>query len=400
MPTPGNFAVAVWIAAAVGPLLGCAARSPAPALPPAAAPSAGSVPVFFGTYTRPRGNAEGIYRATLNLQTGALSAPVLVATTEQPSFLAIAPDGRTLYAANELGQFRDQPAGAVSAFAIEPGTGALRLLDQVSSRGAAACYVSLDRTGRFLLGANYNGGNVASFPIGAGGRLSEAAGFIQHEGGSVNPRRQERPHAHSVLQDPAGQRVYAADLGADKIFIHRLDPATGALAPNQPPWAVTVAGGGPRHMAFHPSGRFAYVNLELTSAVTAFAHDPATGALTEIETLTTLPEPRPERNSTAQILVTPDGRFLYVSNRGHDSIAMYAIDGTTGRLTPLGHQPTLGKTPRNFSIDPTGTFLLAANQGSDSVVVFRIDAGSGRLQPTGHTGTVPTPVCVTFAPQR
>jgi 6-phosphogluconolactonase len=357
------------------------------------------ITVYFGTYTTQQGS-RGIYRATLDLRSGTLSEPQLAAESENPSFLAIHSNGRHLYAVNEVGQLRGEKTGGVSAFAIDPASGDLRLVNQVPSRGPAPCYVSIARSGKHVLVANYSGGSVASFRIGEGGRLETQGGFVQHQGSSIDPQRQKGPHAHAIIEDPAGRRVFAADLGIDKLLIYRLDAATGELTPNDPPLAAVAPGGGPRHIAFHPSGRFVYTNNEMARSVTSFSHDAATGTLRELQTISTLPDGAPAEGSTAQILVTSDGRFLYVSNRGHDSIAMFAVDQRNGRLTAIGHVPTQGKTPRNFNLDPSGSYLLAANQDSDTVVVFRVDRTTGRLQPTGSSIRISKPVCVVFAQPR
>jgi 6-phosphogluconolactonase len=375
------------LAAMCGVLLGIGAQVSRP------------IAVYFGTYTSQDGS-RGIYRATLDLRSGTLSEPQLAAESENPSFLAIHPDGRYLYAVNEVGQLGGAKTGGVSAFAIDPASGDLRLVNQVPSRGAAPCYVSIARSGKHVLVANYTGGSVASFRIGAGGRLEAQGGFVQHQGSSVDPQRQKAPHAHAIVEDPDGRRVFAADLGIDKLLIYRLDAATGQLMPNDPPFAAVAPGGGPRHIAFHPSGRFVYTNNEMARSVTSFSHEATTGTLRHLQTISTVPDGAPADGSTAQILVTSDGRFLYVSNRGHDSIAMFAIDQSNGRLTAIGYEPTQGKTPRNFNLDPSGSYLLAANQGSDTVVVFRVDRATGRLQPTGSSIRISKPVCVVFADQR
>ena len=246
--------------------------------------------------------------------------------------------------------------------------------------------------------ANYSSGSVAVLPVMKDGRLVEASDAVQHEGASVNASRQKAPHAHSITLDPANRYAFAADLGTDKVMIYRLDAARGKLIPNKPPWACTKPGAGPRHFAFHPSGKYAYVINELDSTMMAFTYDGSRGSLTEIQIAPTLPEGWEGTNYCADVHVHPGGRFLYGSNRGHDSIVIYAIDPSTGRLALRGHGPTLGKAPRNFAIDPTGTFLLAANQDSDNIVVFRIDPATGLLSPTGHELKLPKPVCIKFAP--
>jgi 6-phosphogluconolactonase len=254
----------------------------------------------------------------------------------------------------------------------------------------------VDRTGKTVLVANYGGGSVAALPVDADGRLGKATSAIQHSGSSVDAQRQATPHAHSINVDPSNRFAVAADLGLDKLLIYRLDAAKGTLAPNDPPSASVAPGSGPRHFAFHPNGQFAYVINEMRCTVTAFAFDSQRGALREIQTITTLPHEVKEGYSTAEVQVHPSGKFLYGSNRGHHSIAIFAIDSATGKLNAVGHQSTGGKTPRNFAIDPTGQFLLAENQDSDNIVVFRIDTKTGELKATGHVVDVPSPVCVKF----
>ena len=350
--------------------------------------------VYIGTYTQ-RGS-EGIYLARLELGGGKLSLEGLAGKVVNPSFLAFHPSGRFLYAVGEVGQFAGGKGGAVSAFALDPKTGKLALLNQKSSRGAGPCHIVIDSTGKNALVANYGGGSVACLPIGDDGRLGDAASFVQHEGASVNRRRQEGPHAHSINLDPANRFAFAPDLGIDKIMIYRFDPAAHRLEPNDPPAAAVAPGSGPRHFDFHPSARFAYAINELASTITVFQCEADRGALKAIQTVSTLPEGFEGNNTTADIHVHPSGKFVYGSNRGHDSIAVFAVDSATGKLTPLGHQATQGKTPRNFGIDPTGAFLLAANQDTDNVVVFRIDSATGKLTPTGQSIRVPMPVCVKF----
>ena len=354
------------------------------------------VRVYIGTYTR--GGSEGIYVSRLDLATGKLRPAELAAETANPSFVAIHPSRPLVYAVGEMGSFQGKKTGAVSAFAMDRATGKLTLLNQQSSQGMGPCHVTVDPSGRCVLVANYGGGSIACLPIGRDGRLGEATSAIQHEGSSVDPQRQQRPHAHSMNLDVAGHFAFAADLGLDKILIYRLDAAQGKLTPNDPPWARLAPGSGPRHFAFHPTGRYAYVINELSSTVTAFRYDAECGRLTPLQTISTLPDGFDERNSTAEVQVHPSGKYLYGSNRGHDSIACFAIDAATGKLTAIGHEPTQGKTPRSFGIDPTGRYLLAANQSTDNVVVLRIDAATGVLRPTGHGLDVSMPVCIKFLP--
>jgi 6-phosphogluconolactonase len=256
----------------------------------------------------------------------------------------------------------------------------------------------VDASGKAVLVANYGGGSIAGLPIGSDGRLGAAKAFVQHTGSSVNPRRQEGPHAHGIYLDAMNRYAFVPDLGLDKILIYRWNAPRIELEPNDPPSVAVAPGAGPRHFAFHPGGRFAYVINELLSSVTVLAYDPLRGALEEVQTISTLPDGFAGNSTTAEIVVHPSGRFLYGSNRGHDSLAIYTIDAQTGRLTSVGHEPTRGRTPRNFAIDPTGTYLLAANQGSNSVVVFKIDVQTGGLQATGDVLEVPVPVCIVFLP--
>ena len=353
--------------------------------------------VYFGTYTRRA--SKGIYVAQLDLKSGALSAlstNSLAVESVNPSFLAIHPDGNTLYAVNEIGNYKGEKAGGVSAFRIDRETGKLDLINQVSSKGGGPCHLVVDSTGKNVLLANYGGGSVACLPIEADGSIQPASAFVQHQGSSVNPRRQQGPHGHSINVDPANKFAVAADLGLDKLLVYRFDAAAGTLKANDPPSASVVPGAGPRHFAFHGSGRFAYVINELNCTVTAFNYDAQAGTLTELQTVSTLDVPQQKGFSTAEVQVHPSGKFLYGSNRGHDSIAVFAINQSSGRLTQIQVEPSGGTTPRNFGIDPTGTYLLAAGQNSDNIVVFRIDPDTGRLTPTGHELEVPTPVCVKF----
>jgi 6-phosphogluconolactonase len=350
--------------------------------------------VYVGTYTGAK--SKGIYLFALDPHTGALTPRGLAAETVSPSFLALHPRGRFLYAANEVGSFAGKPGGAVSAFAIDAASGKLALLNQQSSGGGGPCHLVVDRAGRNVLVANYGGGSVAVLPVGKDGALGALSATMQHAGSSVNPQRQKEPHAHSINLDPANRFALAADLGLDKVLIYRFDPRKGTLQPNDPPFASLKPGAGPRHFAFHPKGRYAYVINELDSTITAFAYDKKRGVLDRLQSVSTLPTGFAQASYTAEVQVHPSGKFLYGSNRGHDSIAVFAIDSKTGKLRPVEQEPTQGKTPRNFGIDPSGSFLLAANQNSDTIVVFRIDPQSGALAPTGQTVETPVPVCVKF----
>lgn len=351
--------------------------------------------VYFGTYTDT--TSKGIYVGTFDLAEGRLPAVELAAEAARPSFLAIHPRRPWLYAVGEVADFQGKKTGVVRAFALEP-SGKLRRLNEQPSGGMGPCHVTVEPGGRCVLVANYGGGSVASLPIEEDGRLGPPGSVIQHQGRGPNPRRQEGPHAHSINVDPTGRFALAADLGCDKVFVYRLDAAAGRLVPHDPPAVALAPGAGPRHLAFHPSGRFAYVINELDSTVTALSYDAAAGRLTVLASVSTLPADFSGTNTTADVHVHPTGKFLYGSNRGHDSIAIFAI-GVDGTLRLLGHQSTRGKTPRNFALDPTGRYLLAANQDSDTVAVFRINAQTGLLSPVGEPVAVPRPVCIRFLPQ-
>ncbi|MBI1347288.1 beta-propeller fold lactonase family protein [bacterium] len=352
--------------------------------------------VYFGTYSQPKDG--GIFTATFDAATGKLSPATLAAPTVNPSFVAIHPNHKFLYAVGEIADFQGQKTGGVSAYAIDAKTGKLMLLNQQSSAGTGPCHIVLDKTGGTALVANYGGGSVASLAIGADGKLTPAVSAIQHKGSSVNSSRQEAPHAHSINLDAANEFAFAADLGLDKILVYKFDPAAHTLTPNSPDGVEVAPGAGPRHFAFHPSGQFAYVINELSNTVTAFKYDDHAGVLTEIQTITTLPEDYKETSYTSEVVVHPSGKFLYGSNRGHDSLAVFAIDPSTGKLTSTGFVKMAGKTPRNFSIDPTGRWILAGNQGSNTVSVFSIDPETGMLTQQGESIDVPAPVCVRFLP--
>jgi 6-phosphogluconolactonase len=352
--------------------------------------------VYIGTYTGAK--SQGIYVSRLDLAAGTLSAPALAAESQNPSFLAVHPTRDLLYAVNEIGTFEGKPSGSVSAFTINRDTGVLTTLNRQPSVGGGPAHLVVDHGGRNVLVANYGGGSVAVLPIGPDGALKPASAFMQHTGSSANASRQKEPHAHSVIVDPADRFAYVADLGIDKVMIYRFDGGRGSLAASDPPFAAIEPGAGPRHFALHPRGRFAYVINELLNTVTAFTRDPERGGLTAVQSISTLPadqKPLPTY-STAEVLVHPSGKFLYGSNRGHDSITVFSIDEKSGRLTFVETQPTQGSTPRGFGIDPTGAYLIAANQRSDSVVVFRINQETGRLTPTGSKIEVGAPVSVKF----
>jgi 6-phosphogluconolactonase len=350
--------------------------------------------VFVGTYTDK--GSKGIYAFDFDAASNQFTALGVAAETKNPSFLDIDPSGRFLYAVNEVQKYKDANTGAVTAFAIDRKTGKLAELNEVSSRGADPCYISFDKTGKYALVANYTGGNIAVFPVGSDGRVGEASGFVQHTGSSVNKERQEGPHAHWIETTADNRFAISADLGLDELLVDRFDATKGTLTANDPPFGTLDPGAGPRHLAFGPSGHFAYVVNELQSTITAFSYDSSRGALQKLNSVSTLPKGFSGSNDTAEIKVHPNGKFLFASNRGHDSIVVFSIDSHSGALTLVDHFSTQGKTPRNFEIDPTGSFLFVANEDTNNVVVFRIDPNSGKLIATGQTLKVPAPVCIKF----
>lgn len=371
-------------------LLGSVALSVTAALPVGQADTR----IYIGTYTGPK--SKGIYTSTLNEKTGELTPPVLAGETVNPTFLALHPSQRFLYAANEIGNFEGTKAGSITSFSIKGSNGGLTVLNQASSLGNGPCHLVVDRSGKMVLAANYGGGSVVVLPIHPEGRLEKSTDFKQHQGSSINERRQEGPHAHYIDVDSLNRHAYVADLGLDKILVYDFDATRGMLEPAEVPFVATKPGAGPRHMAFHPNGQFAYLINELDSTVTAYGLDAKEGRLKALQTVSTLPTDFTDQNYPAEIEVHSGGKFLYGSNRGHDSIAVYRIAPKTGLLTLVEHAPTLGKSPRHFAVSPSGRFLLAANQGTDNVVVFRIDPRTGRLKPTGHSIEVGSPVCVRF----
>lgn len=360
---------------------------------PAAGPSHEKYLVYVGTYTDH--GSKGIYAYSFDTATGKLASLGLAAETTEPSFLAANSSGRFLYAVNETDTFNGQSTGAVSAFAIQTETGKLSLLNQDSSRGAAPAHITLDRMGRYALVSNYNAGSVAVFALLKDGRLGEVTSFVQHKGSSLNPERQKGPHAHAIALSPDNRFAIVADLGLDQLLVYAFDAAKGTLGAN--PQIVKAAPGvGPRHLAFSSDGRLLYVINELQSSIAAYSYDATSGALHELQIISTLPKRFSGENTAAEIEIHPSGKFLFASNRGDDGIAVFAIDSRTGRLTNVERVPTSGKTPRNFTIDPSGSWLLVANQDSDNIVVFRIDQKTGRLKATGDVLQVSSPTCLKF----
>ncbi|MGB9467301.1 MAG: lactonase family protein [Candidatus Acidiferrum sp.] len=350
---------------------------------------------YVGTYTT-KTSSKGIYAYRFDPEKGQLTSIGVAAETSDPSFVAVHPNGKYLYAVNEIGTFNGGVSGAVSAFAIDAKTGALKFLNQVATRGAGPCYVSLDKNGSYVLVANYDSGSIASFPVRDDGTLGTASGFVQHSGFGPNKERQEGPHAHWIATSPDNRFALAVDLGLDDVIIYGFDPSRGIFTPSVSGFAKVKPGAGPRHLAFHPNGKFAYVLSEMESSVTVFSYQAKTGALTSLQAISALPKDYAGPKEAAEIAVHPSGKFLYTSNRGHDSIAVFEINEAKGTLKSLGQVLTGGKTPRHFAIDPTGTYLLAENQESNNIVVFHIDPATGNLMPTGQTIEVPSPVCITF----
>jgi 6-phosphogluconolactonase len=351
--------------------------------------------VFIGTYASPA--SKGIYVARLDPATGALSAPTLAAEIRNPSFLAATADGRFLYAVSEVDAVAGTPGGAVAGYAIDKAAGTLKALNSQSTVGGGPAHVSV--AGNMVFAANYGGGSIAAYQMAADGTLKPASSFVQHKGSSVDPNRQKGPHAHAVTPDPSGKFLYVPDLGLDQVLIYRIDAAAGTIAPATPPFAaITPAGSGPRHITISRDGKHAYVITEMLCTIGVFDRNVTSGALAPVQTISTLPAGQAVEQgmSTAEVLLHPSGKFLYGSNRGHDSLVVYGVDASTGKLTLLQHVPTGGKMPRAFNFDPTGTFLVVGNQNSDTVATFRIDPAKGTLTATGHTISVGKPVSFEF----
>ena len=371
-------------------LLGCLVQFAAGQTPPAK----GSYLIYVGTYTGPE--SKGIYSYRFDPESGKAAPLGLAAESANPSFLAVDPQQRFLYAVNEVSDYKGEKSGGVSAFAIDRKTGKLTFLNEVASRGAGPCHVSLDKTGKHVLVANYDSGNVAVFPVLADGRLGETTAFDQHSGHGPNAERQEGPHAHEIQVTPDNRFALVPDLGLDELVVYRFDAAKGALAANDPPFAKVEPGAGPRHFVLHPNGKFAFVLNEMGGSVDAFSYDSRRGALRHIQTVSSLPADFKGQNDSAEIQMDRSGKFLYASNRGPDTIAVFSVDAKTGMLKAVEQVPTTGKTPRNFVIDPTGKYLLAANQESNNIVVFRIDPKTGRLAKTDQVIEAPSPVSIVF----
>lgn len=363
----------------------------------APAPTHGKYLFFVGTYTQDGSTSKGIYAYRYNAANREITDLGVAAETTNPSFVALSPNGKYLYAVNELQNYKGPNSGGVSAFSVDSSTGKLTFLNEVPSRGADPCYITVDKTGKWVLVANYTGGSIAVFPVLADGKIGEAKTFVQHTGHGADPKRQEGPHAHSIDLSPDNRFAYVDDLGLDELLVYKFDSAKGTLTPNDPPYVKLDPASGPRHFALAPSGKFAYVVSEMKGTVTAFSIDSRTGAPHTLQTVSTLPEAFKGDIEDAEIHVHPSGKFLYASNRGDgNSIAVFAIDSAKGTLTPVEYASTQGKTPRSFEIDPTGMLLFAENQASNNIVVFKIDQQTGKLTPTGKVLDVPSPVDMKF----
>jgi 6-phosphogluconolactonase len=348
---------------------------------------------YFGTSARGNNNTNGIFVYRFDARTGKMAEIGLAADVINPSFISVHPNNKHLYAVT-----RDPDGqGVVNAFEINHATGELKELNHVSSKGSP-CHLNVDATGRMLAVANYHAGSTLSYPIHEDGTLGKATSVMKHQGSSINKKRQDGPHPHSVNFSPDNRFLISADLGADKLYVYLTDPATARIKPNDPLTVRIKPGGGPRHFTFHPSSQFCYAINELGNTITAFRWDVEYGTMKEMQMISTLPEGFNESNTTAEVLVHPSGKFLYGSNRGHDSIAVFSIDPASGKLTIIEHTPTQGRTPRNFNLDPSGKYLFAENQGSDTVVTFSINQQTGKLTPTGQVLHIPYPVCLRWVP--
>ena len=347
--------------------------------------------VYFGTHRS--GPGIGFSLAHFDTDTGALTKPEFIMEAVEPAFFVIHPDGRHLYTCNS-----GSTTGSVSAYEINPKTGKLTLLNEKPAGGADPSYITLDKTDHYALVANYQGGNIAVLAINPDRSLGDRTGFAQHTGSSVNPERQTRPFAHSIIVDPSNRFALVADLGVDKVFVYRFNEKDGSLTPNDPPFAAVKPGSGPRHVKFHPNGKWVYLINEMGCTATGFNWNAAKGSLTEFQTISTLPERFTNTNTCAELEIHPNGRFLYGSNRGHDSIVVFAIDQATGKLTLVERVSSQGKWPRNFTFDPTGKWILCTNHNSNNAVIFRVDGTTGKLTPVGQPVEVPYPFCERFLP--
>lgn len=350
------------------------------------------LPLFIGTYTQD--NSQGINLAHFNTETGELKDIAIAAPTANPTFLALHPNGKYLYCVNESGKTANEEIGGISAFAIDDKKN-LTPLNAVAA-GGGLCHLSIDATGKYLLAAAYGGGWVEVWALKTNGEIGERTQFLQHPTETDGNEKQKKPHGHQFILSPDNRFSFAVDLGLDKIFMHHFDATTGKFSPTNPAFAAIADGSGPRHLVFNSDATFAYVINELGNTITVFKH--RDGALENLQTIATLPENFGGKSYTAEITIHPNGQFLYGSNRGRDSIAIYSIDAATGKLKQIGEALTEGRNPRHFSISPDGKWLLAANQSDHSIIVFRVDQASGMLTKTSLVKNIPgEPVCLLFA---
>jgi 6-phosphogluconolactonase len=356
--------------------------------------------VYVGTYTAT--GSKGIYHYRFDPKTGKLTPTGVAAQIANPSFLATDPQHRFLYAVTEMGQEPGADSykknGSISSFSMDRKTGALTFLNKVDAGGGGSCHLVVDKTGKMLFVANYGSGNVASFAIKPDGSIGERTGFNQHSGSSVDPARQKGPHAHAVVLSPDNRFLFVPDLGMDQIKIYRVDAARGTFTANDPGYATVKAGLGPRHFTFGRGAKFAYALCEMGSSVAVFSYNPVKASLTPVQTISNLPDGFTGIDNSAEIEMDRSGRFLYASNRGNDSITVFAVDPAKGTLTKVQVVPTQGNIPRNFALDPTGKYLIAANQKSNSLVVFSVDPQDGKLKAAGQMLDVPSPVDILFVP--
>lgn len=361
--------------------------------------------ILIGTYTEPirfgtgkilEGKGQGIYAFSLDPASGEMIEVGLTEDVPNPSYLALDPTRKFLYVVNEMKEFEGAATGTASAFSVDPSSGELRFLNRKPIHGTDPCHLTVHKTGKYVLVANFMSGSVCVLPILEDGSLGDATDVTQHRGSSIDPVRQSGPHAHAVIQDESGGYVFVPDLGLDKLMIYRFHVGSGTLEPSDPSWIEVSPGAGPRQLALHPQGKYCYLINELDSTITALEYDLSKGLMRSLQTISTLPAHCEEASTCAELQISPSGKFLYGSNRGHDSIATYAIDQKTGTLTLIGHEDTQGRTPRHFAISPGGEILVVANQDSDNLVSFKLSPFSGELLRTGHSVHVPTPVCVTF----
>lgn len=352
------------------------------------------LPFYVGTYTA--GKSKGIYLCSLDTTTGQIKQSKVTGGIENPSFLTMDSTHHYLYAVSETEHYEGMASGSVYAYRINPDTKSLEFINKRPSHGTDPCYITVDHKNRFVLVANYTSGSVAIFPIRPDGGLGELTFLDQHHGSSVNPERQEGPHAHCIILDPSNRHALAADLGLDKILINLFDNQNGSLKPAPIPFVSVKPGAGPRHIKFSPDGTKVYLICEMGNLMMVFDYDPGIGKLTQIQTISTLPAGYSGSDTAAEVQISSNGLFVYGSNRGDDSIVVYSVDPVSGKLTDIQHQSTMGKTPRHFMLDPTGTFLLAANKDSDNIVVFSVNTQTGMITPTGQIFNVPSPVCIKF----